>query len=810
MILSSRTLITFFLSFFSSILFAQTSIKGIVVDNNQEYLPYATVKALDSKKKVLQITTSNTQGTFEILLDESKSNNAHYIIASYLKGKSDTLLISKSENKIIIQNNNINEISEVVVNGKPTMIRKADRFVYSPNSLLKEGSSTLDVIKTAPMIDYDTKNDLFSIVNKENTMIIINDRKSILPKDMLISFLRSTPAKNIINIEIITNPGSEYSANTTGGVININLKRNIDEGFSGNLVLSTEQSIQNTSILNGSVNYRKGKIGLRLSPFINNSFNYRSFNNLIKTQNGLEKLEGDFKRRYSVFGGGFGFDYDINDNNLLSINGFISTVNGKSKQNTSTSYLKNNGSPIDSIFSSPINGKDTYLYNFGNIFYQHKFDKKGNKKLTANIDYNQFRKENIDNGGFIKTFPLNTTQPNEYKNIFPQDFFNISGSIDYSTQVNEKTKNALGAQISSTSFNNTLSYYNLESNNSDYYLNNDLSNNYKYSENYLALYFTKTKSFSEKFNGTFGLRVEGTDYSSENKTINYKIDSSYVNIFPNISFAYTRNNKDVFSFSFAKKIKRPSIELLLPGRSYYNPNYFSENNPFLLPVITYNVDAMYTLKNKYYFSLGYAHSNDQYGQFIIPVVEMGNEKQKKTYLNYGNVESSYLQFYTKQNWFSNFWEMNFSANLNFAYYNNNEESIINGNNVKNFNYNFSINNVFNISKEKKWVAFAIFRYYSPIQDFAYKRENILFKTDLGVKKTINNFNITLYISDIFNTYGKSRITYRSNQVQLLNELVQKNYTQSFSLSLSYNFGNNRLNTIKNKKSANEELKNRIN
>jgi hypothetical protein len=186
---------------------------------------------------------------------------------------------------------------------------------------------------------------------------------------------------------------------------------------------------------------------------------------------------------------------------------------------------------------------------------------------------------------------------------------------------------------------------------------------------------------------------------------------------------------------------------------------------------------------------------------------MGNEQQKKTYINYGNVESGYFQFYTKQNWFKGFWEMNFSANFNLAYYNNN---IILGNDLTNFNYNFSINNVFNISREKKWLAFATIRYNSPIQDFAYRRENVLFKTDLGLKKTFNAFSATLYLSDIFNTDGKSKITYRSNQIQLFNQIVQKNYTRSISLSINYSFGNNRLNTIKNKKSANEELKNRIN
>jgi len=790
--------------------FSQTTIKGKVISSDKKLIPYATIFILDSsKEKVLKNSNSDDNGLFEIFLDSSNTMNAKYVYARYLKSQSDTFLISNADLLIVV--NNTIDLSEVVVRGnKPSLVREADRFIYTPSNSLKEGTTTLDVIKLTPLINYDTKTDLFSIINKENTTIIINNRRSVLPKDMLISFLRSTPAKNIINIEIITNPGSEYSANTTGGVININLKKNIDEGLSGNLVITSEQAVLNTSILNGTVNYRKGKVGIRISPFINNSFNYRTYENEIEAINRRwEETDGKYKRRYLVLGGGFGLDYDINDKNLLSINGFASTVNGTSNQSNMTLYSSDAKSKVDSVYSSPISGKDNYLYNFGNIFFEHKMDMQGRKKLTLNIDYNQFKKKNTDIGSFLNESITGRDSVSLYKNVFPQEFFNISESIDYSTQVNERSKINIGGQISTTGFKSDLSYSDFNFTKSIYEQNSKLSNKYEYLENYLAVYASQSIKINDKVDVNFGLRLERTKYYSENKTQELRIDSIYLNLFPNLSISYAINKNKTLSLSLAKKIKRPSFELLLPGRSYYNPNYFSENNHFLQPVNTYNADMMYALNNKYFFSTGYSYSFNQYNQFIIADARDGSIKQKKTYINYGNSSNTYLQLYTKQSLFNNFWEINLSTTLNYSNYLD-KVGYLAERSLDNFNYNLSLNNVLYLSKEKKMLAFVIFRYYSPIKDIFYERENVLFKNDIGFRKAFQNLNLMLYLSDIFNSYAVSRTIYQSNQVQLSNKLIQNNYTRSVSLSLNYNFGNNKLKIVRNKRSANEEIKNRIN
>lgn len=390
--------------------------------------------------------------------------------------------------------------------------------------------NALDLVKTAPLLAVDHQNNTFSIINKKNTRITINGRRTNLPKEMIISILNSTPAKNIKSIEIITNPGSEFTADTTGGVININLTKNLDDGLLGFLSLTNEQAHLNTAILNGSINYRRNKLGIRISPFINNSFNFNtSASTIEKIDQKIEQIDQFYRRRYLVLGGGFGIDYDFNKNNILSINGFFSKVNGNSRQEISTAYSKKGNAVIDSVYKAPVNSKDTYTYNFGNIYYKMALDSMQKNKLTFNIDYNQFKKDITNNGKFQKSFPSNNTPIQEYRNSFPQEFFNISASIDYYNKISSNSTLRLGSQISTTNFDNKLSYQNLSNNQAT--INSSLSGSYKYKENYFALYANNTQNIQKKLNLSYGLRMEVTDYSSENVTSGQKIDSSYVNFF---------------------------------------------------------------------------------------------------------------------------------------------------------------------------------------------------------------------------------------------------------------------------------------
>jgi iron complex outermembrane recepter protein len=287
------------------ILLGQNTVSGKVSSISGSPIPNASVHLLSGPKKNKAGTVlADSTGAFIVPVIDSFFTFKCFIYATYLNYRSDTIAVNDLNNfydiKIKLSEN---VLPDVVIESRASVVKRlADRFIFTPDKLLSEGATALDVLKFAPLVQFDEKTNLFSIINKTGTVVYINNRKSNWPKEMIISALRSTAANDIKSIEIITNPGSEYPANTSGGVININLKKMFDEGWSGNLMVASEQAIFNTSMLNGAVNYRKGKVGIRVSPFLNSSFNYNTKENWINKDakyqryiKSIQKCIGDIK-----------------------------------------------------------------------------------------------------------------------------------------------------------------------------------------------------------------------------------------------------------------------------------------------------------------------------------------------------------------------------------------------------------------------------------------------------------------------------------------------------------------------------------
>ena len=192
---------TVFLIFYVCIIsvFAQNVLSGKVITIKGEPIEYATIIILNGKKNIVSSTLSTADGSFNITADSSSI----YIYATYLTQRSDTVKMSKQTNIILTIASREKMLNEVQIQGTNQMIsRRADRFIFTPNQSITQGAAAIDILKLAPFIQFDNKSEIFSILNKENTIIYINNRKSNVPKEMIIAQLRSTPAENVKDIEV--------------------------------------------------------------------------------------------------------------------------------------------------------------------------------------------------------------------------------------------------------------------------------------------------------------------------------------------------------------------------------------------------------------------------------------------------------------------------------------------------------------------------------------------------------------------------------------------------------------------------------
>jgi len=789
--------------FFKNKTFAQVSLQGRITDNHLNPVSYATIILRKDTMKVGAAFTDSL-GRFTLI---NIPIGTYDLTAFYSSTVKTNLLLSLTNDSSvsIILNDIATRLNEVVVQGKRNFERISDRFVYFPAKEITEGLSGIELMRHVPLVLYDEKNNSFSMIGKTGTVVYLNNRRSDIPNELLLQTLRSIPASNIKSIELITNPGSEYHANTQGGVININLKKDLHEGWAGSAGITTQQGPFNFTAFNGFLSYRKRKVGVQILPAISSNYNYSTGKTYLAYVDSLkEQIDIYSYRRYSVLGSGLKFDYDINERSYLSYNGWFSYVSGKSHGNTLTAYSMLGNQHIDSSATMNTHGIDSYIYNFGNLNYHYKLNAEGDAYLDANVDYNHFFQRRKNEWEIAPQTPLPDKNADMFRSNLPQIFFNISGRFEYCKTFKKYLKLLAGFQISSTDIDNNLRYYFYDG--FDFVDNNLQNLHYSYKEKYYAGYASISKKM-KKWDAKVGLRIEGTKYSTEEMLHVVKADSSYINLFPNASVSFTSNPQNQFGLSYSRKIIRPNVELLFPGRTYVTQNYYIQNNPFLKATLSNIAELSYVLKKNYVFSLTYTNSANNFASFILPGSTENSKELKRTYYNYGKYNGVTVLINVHQHLIKDFWEFYLTPSYNYAKYTGTTTEV--PVDITNNSFNLYWDNYIYFSKKYKWTCFVTFKYFGPNTSISAKRLNGTSSLDIQIRKVINDFSASLILSDIYNGTSKVNQDYYPNRLLFTNSYYGRAYNRSVNLTVRYSFGNKKLKGVKSRSSANEEIGKRL-
>ena len=123
--------------------------------------------------------------------------------------------------------------------------RRTYRVQQTPHSAQKD---TFQLLRGLPAVTI-TPDEQINLLGAPNVTVLIDGHDAHTD-------LRTLHGSDIDRIEIITNPSAQYSAQGTGGIINIVLRKKQSEGVSGNS--SVEQSIQGQVKANATLKIRKG------------------------------------------------------------------------------------------------------------------------------------------------------------------------------------------------------------------------------------------------------------------------------------------------------------------------------------------------------------------------------------------------------------------------------------------------------------------------------------------------------------------------------------------------------------------------
>lgn len=718
------------------------------------------------------------------------------------------------------------------VNIKKQVFKKqSDRFIYDvASSPIAKGTNSFNLLKQTPMLSsIDGKS--LKIMGKSDVVIYINNKKTNMDSQALIEMLKGTPSEDIQKIEVITVPGSEFQVESNEGVINIVMKKKKSDGYNGTMKMNNEQGYYNNPSAGASFNMRKGKISL------NSNFNLGSWTD--RERYTLSNGDATFRNESygtnddpnKYYGGNINIDYEINPKQSL---GFTYNMRYNKSFN---SILDVTNLQNGVLRNRTVNHEDAQTRNHSfNLNYEIKTDSIGSK-LTSNLSYLWFNRDKVS---MNESFPLSNVKGNEYSALqqsVPQIINNFAGNIDYIKKTATGNTWLMGISYNHTNTDNDTRQDDIIQGKP--VMDVDQTNHFIYKERILGAYITYERKLNEKLSGKIGTRYEMTR-SSGDILGKDSFDRNYNNLLPYLNINYAINSDHNISYTFSSRIKRPRFWELNPSRTYFTPNNYTQNNPFVQASKHYNQEISYMFKNAFYANLSFSYVQDASNQMPLQGTITGPKKDEEGNIildengdpviettrflryirtNYGNNKQFGLTLGMNKPWFKEIWTTNYSVNFGYSMYSGTitkdptsvpaagytevlEPYVID---IKNFNMSANINNTIRLSSKKDWFL-GVNYYYGSKVEIESGTLGTRQSFDISLKKIIGEWTVVAEVYDLFNqNYNKI------NGIQpngSYNNVTNFGYSRLLNLGVTYNFGNQKLKKAREMKSANDAVKSR--
>lgn len=785
------------------------NITGIIVDENEEPIISANVILISKEKKQLtKVLLSDEQGKFEFDNVDNGSYSLKISTVGYAEYSKDDVEMNNSDITLplILLKRKSNTLKEVSVKGqKPLIEVKADRLIVNvENSIVNAGSSALEVLSKSPNVQVD-QNDNISIKGKQGVNVMIDGRLMAISGTDLANMLKSMPANSIEKIEIISNPGAKYDAAGVGGIINIRTKRDSRMGINGSVNASYAQGVYPKYNAGGNLNYRNKKISAYAS------YNYAKrwwFNNLIlnrKFYNSSEQLlsyydQDNFsKMAFLSHNATFGLDYSLSKKTTIGTAITGGSFGFNPEANNRSSY-RNANDEVIYYFNTKGNHQNQYNNYTVNLNLHHRFDSTG-KELTVDADYARYWSS--ANQNFITNYTYTdgvTTQPDYYMRSDLSGLTQIrSVKADYTQPMSGNAKFEAGVKSSYVTSDNEPLFY--EKTIGDYQLDTRRSNHFIYRENINAAYVNGNKDW-EKWGVQLGLRVENTNVTADQITLDSTYEWDYTQLFPSVAVQHHLSKNHDLGITLSRRIQRPNYQQLNPFKYYIDNTTYREGYPYLRPALTYSVEASHTFKKRFVTTLNYSVTNNNITEVIQPSeTDTGKvtvqTNKNLTRVNYYGISGAYPFRITK------WWNNVTSVNLYYAQYIGN----IANTNLNNGAPAFTLNTQ-NSFILPKGFAVELSGWYQSKQVYGYMNLQAMWMANAGIQKNLwnNNATIKLNVQDAF-WKGYPRAT--SEYTQYRESFVAIRDSRQVSLTFTYRFGNKKVSPIRKRRGGADDEKSRV-
>ncbi len=625
---------------------SQQAISAKITNSAELPIAYANVllySAIDSTFEKGAI--SNEQGVFNLVISRPADYYLQVSAINYLTFKSSVFQVTKSDHNFSLSEIRLTDLAmdlqvvEVTAQ-KQLFEQKLDHLrVNVADNLTVNNGTALTVLGAAPGIEIEETQELIRLNGNNNVKIAINGKIRPVPFSVILELLRSINSDNIQNIEIYALAPARFDAEGTGGVININIKKNPKDGMNGSYGLGFSQGQRPKANTSVNLNFNKNKFNLYTTYSVRRLLNTQTIiydrnfqtsgdqTNIVNTN--MNNTDW-WLHNFSV-----GADYRISDKSRIGmvLQGYY-RFSENNAENTSKRTVNNT---LVEEFDLTINEKNKWQHGAINL----NFEQKISDQSTLNFDFD-FLKYNNDNPSNYLTTKINPGASTEMEpTIFIEKDLPIEifvGQINQDFKVGQKGRLEAGVKGTYSDFaNDTQVSRDLSG---ILVIDPDFSQIYKQNETILAAFASLRLPLSAKLDGKFGLRYEYTHLNFRSQNQPERI-SDYDNFFPSAYLSYKITEKQKFSFSYNRRISRPTFNQLAPFVTFLDPQTIYTGNERLVPAISNLFKADYSIR-RYIFTLQYTNTNQDIFQYQ-PIFDNTTERQTFTSLNIPQVENYSLQ-----------------------------------------------------------------------------------------------------------------------------------------------------------------------
>jgi hypothetical protein len=570
------------------------SVKGTVLSSNKEVVANAEVILFNVQDTLMKVgATTDEQGLF--YFDDLK-NGQYKIQVSFIGCQNASIdpVFIKGKNVVlnpIILQQKFTELGEVkVISEKLTVESQAGKTTYYVDENLNSaGQTALDLMLRIPMLGVD-ENDRVTMRGSNVTLLIDNNESEIS------SMLDQIPSEVVHSIDVISNPSVKYASKSGGGVVNVNLKKNVFKGFNGKVLAGVStRNKQNISIQLG-YNFSKWKFSSNFDflkdekeadyiytreSIINGKYRttFQNRNNINYSKSILFKNNLSYYFNPKSF---VGIQYILNNRATDSESRHLSEQSDsiqKLLSKSSTSLDGNNSSVLNQVstnFRKVFKQSDSQILDINLVYSFSKplnsYDQKSQPiSISTGLPLNRYtldEKEYLNNEKFV-TFKVDFEQPISEKNRIETGLlFSLKQfSEDYSSVRTSYTRtNATSAyKVSSTS----------EGSSEFDYMGYGLSS--------YGIFSTKFRNYQLSTGLRFEMIVNEVESEEYKSILFYKL-------LPSLHLKQTRSKIYSWEISYTSRIIPPTSRELNPIVISRGDYYKSMGNIYLKPEVIHQAE----------------------------------------------------------------------------------------------------------------------------------------------------------------------------------------------------------------------------